>query len=229
MEVIYTANPQPDIVLGGIRLGEPVIALTGMLVALASLYCVRMLRRAGDAHSVRMGRVFFVLTGVSCALGSLFGHVFLYALPFTWKLPGWIVGMVGVSALQQVALLRYRDIHGPFAGRGLFYANIALLVVGLWLVSTTLWFPVVEIHAATGFLGMVLPLEWYRLGKLPNGGSQFMLKGICALVVAVIFHILKWSLGPWFCYFDIGHVFMAVALYFFATGISRGVGEYASY
>jgi hypothetical protein len=222
MEVIYTSNFQPDVVFAGMRFGEPVIALTGLGVALTCLWCYQYLKKTAPSYAVQLGKVFFALTGLSCLLGSLIGHAFLYALPFAWKMPGWTLGMIGVSAMQQVSILRYQELRGPLKGRWLSGANTVMVIGGLWFLSSTLWFPIVEIHAALGFIGMVLPLELYRWRQMPGAGSPQILLGVAYLVGAVMFHVSKVSIGTWFSFFDIAHVFMCFAMYSFAQGIAKG-------
>ena len=220
MEVLPTANFQPDIVLAGLRIGEPVIALTSILVSMVCFYAWVRLKAEGD-DALKLSRIFFLATGISTFIGSLVGHAFLYAFPFAFKLPGWAMGMIAVSALEQAAVVKTRSIIGAKNARALFFLNITTLTIGLWFLSATLWFPVVEIHSAFGLLLVVAPLEILLWVKTRAQGSREILLGILLLVGAVVAHILKISFGPWFCFFDVAHLFMAAAMWKIMQGAER--------
>ncbi len=219
METLPTHNFQPDIIIGGLRLGEPVIAFTGLLVSWVCFYAWYQLGKIAEkGDALKLSRIFFLLTGISTVIGAIVGHAFLYALPFAFKLPGWVLGMIAVSALEQVSIVKARALLGAKWAKGLFYLNMVELTLALWFVSTTLWFPVVEIHSAFGFLLIVLPLEILLWVKTRSKASLQMLWGILWLVAAVLAHILKISLGVWCSYFDIAHLLMCVAMWKFMQG-----------
>lgn len=214
MEVLPTHNFQPDLIVAGLRLGEPVIAFTGLLV---TLVCFLAWRRLGEVSApddaLRLSRIFQLLMAISTFIGAVVGHLFLYRLPFEFKMPGWILGMVAVSALEQASIERAKPFIKPGWKRALGWANMVALTLAIWFVSSTLWFPTVEIHAALGLLGIVVPLEAYLLLKHGRRGSRHILWGILWLVVAVGVHMSKYSLGPWFCFFDLSHLCMCAAFW----------------
>ncbi|MDX1911982.1 MAG: hypothetical protein SFV22_10875 [Saprospiraceae bacterium] len=214
MEIIPTQNFQPDIQIGGLRIGEPVIVLTGLLLSGFCFYAWGQLRKkqAGD-EARTFARLFFLLMGVSTVVGAFVGHFFLYCLPFEAKLPGWILSMVAVSALEQFSLLRARFVIGEFWYKNLTRLNVLEFALAICFVVMTLWFPAVEIHSAFGLLLIVAPLEALLYIKHGNTGSRRILIGIGWLVVAVLVHILKISLNAWFCYFDIAHILMCIAIW----------------
>jgi hypothetical protein len=222
MEVLFTANFQPDVSFWGIRVGEPMIALTSLLV---SWFCIFAWARIGkiprpDA-SLRLFRIFFLLMGLSSFIGGIVGHAFLHCLPFVYKIPGWALGMFAVTALEQVSIMRARPLLGMAKAKALTWLNIAQLVVALSVVLATLWFPVVEMHSAFGFLLVVVPLETMIFFKTRSAVSRFVLGGILLLVGAVTMHILKISAGVWFCYFDKAHLFMCGAVWMFMLAAER--------
>ncbi len=222
MEVLPTTNFQPDIVLAGLRIGEPVIALTGILVTLVCFYAWNRLGKLAEKDdALRLSRIFFLLTGLSTLVGAIVGHCFLYCLPFAFKAPGWILGMIAVSAMEQASIVRARPFLNAGWGRALSWLNIGELILALWFVSATLWFPGVEIHSAFGLVGIVAPLEALIFFKTRHSGSKLVLWGILGLFAAVLIHILKFSLGVWFSFFDIAHVFMALAIWYFMLGVEQ--------
>ncbi|MEY3194762.1 MAG: hypothetical protein RIQ78_859 [Bacteroidota bacterium] len=214
MEVLNTTNFQPDIILWGLRIGEPVIAFSSILVSLVCFNAWYQLGKIGIREdALRLSRIFFLLTGVSTFIGGLVGHAFLYALPFAFKMPGWALGMIAVSALEQASTVRVQPLIGATLAKAITFINIAELTLSLWFVSTTLWFPVVEIHSAFGFLAVILPLEILLIVKTRSKGSRTILWGILLLIGAVLAHLLKISFGVWFSFFDIGHLFMCAAMW----------------
>jgi len=219
MEVLPTTNFQPDLIVAGFRLGEPVIALTSIFVSLVCFYAwVRLGRPTKQDDTLKLSRIFFLLMAVSSFIGAVAGHIFLYCLPFIVKAPGWLLGMVAVSALEQASIVRARPYIGVGWGRVLSWLNIGTLTVALWFLITTLWFPVVEIHSAFGFLLIIAPLETLLFFKIKHPGSRYFLQGILLLVGGVVIHILKISLGVWFCYFDLAHLLMGAAFWSFMLG-----------
>ncbi|MFN0035970.1 MAG: DUF6962 family protein [Saprospiraceae bacterium] len=223
MEVLPTANFQPDIVVAGLRIGEPVIALTGILAASVCFYAWRRLGKVPERDdALRLSRIFFLLMGLSTLIGAIVGHCFLYFLPFAFKAPGWLLGMIAVSALEQASIVRAKPLLGAGWRRALTWLNISELTVAMWFVTATLWFPGVEIHSAFGFLCIVAPLEAWLFFKRRHPGSRYILQGVLLLLGAVLVHILKFSLGVWFCYFDIAHLLMCGAFYFFLLGAEAG-------
>lgn len=219
MEVLPTANFQPDVIFWGVRVGEPVITLTSLLVASLCMFAwLRLGKIPRSETAPRLFRAFFLLMGFSSLTGGLIGHAFIHHFPFVFKTPGWVLGMLAVSALEQVSILRARPFLGARWTQALSWLNIAQLTVALSFVFATLWFPAVEIHSAVGFLLIVVPLEGMMFFKTRSAVSRFILTGILLLIVAVVIHILKLSAGVWFSYFDIAHLFMCGAIWMFMRG-----------
>ena len=224
MEVIPTGNFQPDISLYGLRIGEPVITLTAILICLVCGYCwwrLRTVLAASDA--LKLTRLFFLFMGISTLIGGLVGHAFLYLLPFEFKIPGWLLGMVAASALAQASIVRSSDILSRNARRVFTVLNVGGFGVLLLFLITTLWFPIVEIQSAFCLLLIVTTLDVYRLRKVNDPESRYILGGILLAVAAVAVHGLKWSFGPWFTFFDIGHVFLCGTMWMIMRGAEAGV------
>jgi hypothetical protein len=220
MEVLPTANFQPDIIVFGLRIGEPVIALTGLVAMAVCFYAWGRLKRRGTPDvALQFARIFFLLMGFSTLIGSIVGHCFLYCLPFAFKSPGWVLGMFAVSAFAQSSILRARPFLTEGWGSALNWMNLLGLIVGLWFVISSLWFPGVEFLSAFCFIGMVVPLEGWLLYKTKNPGSKYILQGILFLAAAAAIHVVRFSLGIWFSFFDFGHVLMAFAFWFFLLGV----------
>jgi len=223
MEIIYTTSYQPDIVLFGLRIGQPMMVITDLLVAAVCLYGWKC--TPSRTGSTTLFRLFFLLTGLSMVVSALFGHAFTYALPKAGVLPGWLLGVVGVSAMEQAAIERTRNLYRRKMGRLLTWLNAAKAGAAFWFVSSTLWFPAVEIHAAAGMLLMVAPLEAYMRIKTGNISSKHILYGIGLLLIAVSIFIFKWIIGIWMGYTDIAHIVMSLAIWQFAVAGQKMVAN----
>lgn len=213
MEIIYTASYQPDIVLFGLRIGQPVMVLTDLLVAAVCLYGWKVTPARNSGSSLL--RYFFLFTGLSTLVSALFGHAFTYTLPREAVLPGWLLGVLGVSAMEQSAIERTRHLYSTSFGKVLTWFNVAKAGASFWFISSTLWFPAVEIHAAAGMLLTVAPLEAFLRIRTGDSGSKYILYGIGLLLVAVSVFIFKWILRPWMGYADMAHIVMSVAIWQF--------------
>lgn len=223
MEIIYTTSYQPDIVLFGLRIGQPMMVITDLLVAAVCLYGWKC--TPSRTGSSTLFRLFFLFTGLSMVVSALFGHAFTYWLPKAGVLPGWLLGVVGVSAMEQAAVERTRDLYRREIGRLLTWLNAAKAGAAFWFVSSTLWFPAVEIHAAAGMLLMVAPLEAYRRIKTGDISSKHILYGIGLLLIAVSIFIFKWIIGIWMGYTDIAHIVMSLAIWQFAVAGQKMVAN----
>jgi hypothetical protein len=96
---------QPDIYLSTLRISEPVIALTGLGIALICGYaCRRLLRRQETAPAYRWMIRFFALMTVSSVLGPFLGHAFTYWAGFPGKYACWIFSIFSLGALSQAAI-----------------------------------------------------------------------------------------------------------------------------
>ena len=207
MEVIHPDQLQPDILVGGLRIGEPVVSLTAVLMALVCLYAWFRLGAVGGADKLlRLYRLFFICMAVSGLIGGLLGHAFLYRFPFFVKMPGWISGIVAVACLGQVSIERLRQFK-PDAPHRLWSAvNIGVALLALGVLCATRWFPIVEFHTAFGLLGVVGSIELGLWRRVNLRSSLFLLGSIPFAILAAGVHAVKFSLGPWFTFFDIGHL-----------------------
>lgn len=200
---------EPDLYFWGLRITEFSIALTSVLVALVCLYAWLRLRRQHPAPEIRLFRIFLILMGISTLIGGVVGHAFLYCLPFIFKTPGWVLGMLAVAALGQTCILRARPRFGPAWFQSLTVLNLLALLVATFFVFITLWFPLVEAHSAFCMLLLVGGLESWNYVETRQRSSLYFLYAILFAVAAACAHVAKISLGTWITFFDIGHLMMA--------------------
>lgn len=210
---------QPDLLVSGIRITEPTVALTAVLIALVCAWAWWQLRSYAPHPSpyMRLMRRFFLYMGVSSLCGGLIGHAFLHLVPFSWKLLGWVLGMAATALLAQAAIEDARPALGVRWTKGLTALNWTGFTAATAVVTWRLFFPLVEAHAAFCLVGLVLPLQVFGLSRRSGilERKRLMLWGIGMAALAVVPHVLKYSLNTWFTYFDIGHVLMCVSIWFF--------------
>ena len=199
---------QPDLYIEGVRVTEFSIALTSVLVTLVCWYAWVRLGRQTRTDENRLFRIFLLLMGFSTLIGGLAGHAFLSYLPFIFKTPGWGLGMLAVSALEQASIQRAKPYIGERWARILLIVNIVELTIVLCLVFVTLWFPLVEIHSAFGLVLIIGTLEGWMFYKTRRRSSLYMLYSILFAAAAAGAHVAKISPNTWFTFFDIGHVLM---------------------
>ncbi len=204
---------EPDLYFGGIRVTEFSIALTSVLITAICWYAWVRLGRQARTDENQLFRIFLLLMGFSTLIGGLAGHAFLSYLPFIFKVPGWGLGMLAVSALEQASIQRAKPYIGLRWARILFIINVAEFAVVLSFVLITLWFPLVEIHSAFGMVLIVGTLEGWMFYKTRQRSSLYLLYAILFAAGAAGAHVAKLSLNTWFTFFDIGHVLMCGSMW----------------
>lgn len=147
--------------------------------------------------------------------GGLIGHAFLYAFGFAWKLPGWIISMVGVAFIERSAI-DYSRLHIKARVVNFFLVlNIIELVIIMSLTLSSLNFKWVEFHSGYGLLGVVFPFHMYIYLKTKDRGSLLMIVAVGIASVAALIFMTKFSLHTWFNYLDFSHVVMAIGAFVF--------------
>lgn len=212
---------QPDIFIAGIRIQEPVIALTSFVVASFGIGGYYRTRNTTSDQALFLYRMFVLFIGISCLISGFVGHAFQSSFGIGGKFSTWFTSMVGVSFAQQAALIRLRP-HITFRSYVMLTTLNIVLFIGFILI-TCIWpkFVFIEIHTALGLLCMVCGIEGWLYNKSRSRISLNIMAGVGMLVVAVLFHIFKISATHWFTYFDFGHLFMATCLFFFWASILR--------
>lgn len=213
---------QPDIYIGSLRISEPVIALTGLGIALVCGYAWRRLAcRKKQAPAFRWMTRFFALMLVSSVLGPLLGHAFYYRAGFSGKYACWIFSIFSLGALAQAAIEHARPFYSERLYRGLTLFNLMGLSAAITLSGLTQSFVWVEVHSALALLVFMLPLEWLVYSKRRDAGSRMLLLSLPIAVVSLIPVALKWSPGIWFSHLDVGHVILYAFFWMIMLGTER--------
>lgn len=208
--------------LFGIRIDEPIVTLTDLLVSvLCFIYAFKIHKSGKNEKVFAFFKIYFFTMGIATFLGGVIGHAFLYAFTFYWKLPGWIMSMISIMFLERAAIEHTRIWLKPKVVRFLGVINIFEFVTFLTLTIVTLDFFFVEFHSGYGLMFVVLSLEGFLFLKTKNTAGKYMLAGVGFAAVAAIFFMFKISPHQWFNHLCMSHVFMAIAATFFYWGTIR--------
>jgi hypothetical protein len=208
--------------LWNLRIDEPIVSLTDFIVSLVCFISFWKLHKQGKTNrSTTLFKFYFLTMGVATMFGGIFGHMFLYALSMSWKLPGWIVSMFSIMLIERAAINHTRILFNEKIIKTLQIINIVELTTFMFLSIYFLNFFYVEFHTGYGLMFVVLGLEGYLYYKTKNEASKFILIGIGIAAVAALFFMNHWAIHPWFNHIAASHTLMAVAAYFFYVGASK--------
>ena len=211
-----------SIVLGGVRIDEPVVTITDLLVSvLCFIYAYKIHKSGKKGKTFLYFKIYFFSMGVATMLGGLIGHAFLYAFSFNWKLPGWLTSMISIMFVERAVIEHTRIWLKKSIVKILGIINIIEFLTFLILTITTLNFFFVEFHSGYGLMFVVLSLEGFLFLKTKNTASKYLLIGVGFAALAALFFMNKISPHPWFNYLSVSHVLMAIAATFFYQGAKR--------
>lgn len=219
------------IYLGDLRIDEPIVTLTDLLVSvLCFIFFYRLHRSGNDTRATSFFKYYFLTMGLATLFGGVFGHAFLYALSIPWKLPGWITSMFSIMLIERAAIEHTQILFKPKLIRTLRVINIMELSTFMILTLYFLDFKFVEFHSGYGLMFVVLSLEGYLFLKTKNPASRSILIGIGLAAVAALFFMNEWIIHPWFNHISMSHTLMAIAAFFFYAGATKidmsiGVGQ----
>lgn len=210
---------QPSIDVFGITVMEPMVTFTDLWITGVCIYAFIQLRKRnfpGQAHQYM--RWYFLVMGIATFLGGILGHAFQYQIGIEWKLPGWLISMLSISALERATILYAQPVLNKKLGRFLEIANVIELLVFAIITFLSLNFFFIQIHSAYGLALIVFPIHFYVFWKTQNRGSKIIALSVIFSSLSAVFYISKVGLHAWFNHLDIAHTFMAVSLYFFYRG-----------
>ncbi|MCG6187806.1 DUF6962 family protein [Maribellus maritimus] len=211
-----------SIVLGGIRIDEPIVTITDLLVSvLCFIYAYKIHKSGKKEKTFLYFKIYFFVMGIATMLGGLIGHAFLYAFNFYWKLPGWITSMISIMFVERAAIEHTRIWLKDSLVKIFGIINIIEFLTFLTLTVVTLNFFYVEFHSGYGLMFVVLSLEGFLFLKTKNIATKYLLTGVAFAALAAIFFMNKISPHQWFNYLSVSHVLMAVAATFFYQGAKR--------
>lgn len=210
------------IYFGNIRIDEPVVTITDLLVSFLCFLFYFRLKKANKPDAVfRNFRIYFFAMGTATLLGGFIGHAFFYFFNFYWKLPGWIVSMVAIMFIERAAIEHTRIWLSENIIKTFRIINIIEFLTFLCLAIGTLNFFFVEFHSGYGLMFVVFSLETFLFIKTKNRAGIYILSGIGFAALAATFFTFKISLHQWFNHMAISHIFMAAATILFYLGARK--------
>lgn len=216
---------QPSIEVFDILIMEPIVTLTDLLVTLVSFYAFYKLNkqnRPGRSHKYL--RFYFLIMGIATAFGGITGHAFQYALGIEWKLPGWLLSMVAISAFERGIISFLSPIIPKRISMFLEVTNIVELIVFSVISFVTLNFFFVQVHSVYGLAIVVFPLCFYAFWKTGNKGARIICLAVLFSILAAVVYTNQISISIWFNHLDLSHTIMAVTIYFIYKGADE-IGE----
>ena len=214
--------------LWGIRIDEPVVTATDLLVSfLCFLYAYKIHQSGKTEKTFLYFKIYFFTMGIATFLGGVIGHAFLYLFDnfhgelFYWKLPGWIMSMISIMFVERAAIEHTRIYLNKSLVNSFKVVNIIEFLIFLTLTITTLNFFFVEFHSGYGLMFVVLSLEGYLFYKTKNEAGKYILTGIGFAAIAALIFMNEISFHQWFNYISASHVLMAIAATFFYLGAIR--------
>ncbi|MDH5475432.1 MAG: hypothetical protein OEX22_07065 [Cyclobacteriaceae bacterium] len=213
---------QPSVYIGGVRVDEPVTALTDLLVSAVCIYAFLVLHRLKKPSKVQQFiKYYFLSMAMATFLGGVIGHAFLYAFSFGWKLPGWLTSMFSIALIERAVIEKAKPIISARLGKFFTWLNLVELTLFVVLTFSTLNFFYVEVHSAYGLLVVTASFSLYTYAKTKNKGSKYFIVGVGFCAISALFFMNEWSLHIWFNYLDISHVLLAIAATFFYKGAMK--------
>jgi len=203
----------------GILVNEPVTTFTDLMVSAVCFYAFYQLNKIKKPEKVILFfKLYFLVMGIATTLGGILGHAFIYAIPFAWKLPGWVTSMIAIMFIERTAIEHTRILLHPTFISVLKALNIIEFLVFLSLTLYYLDFSFVEFHSGYGLMFVVLSLQLLLYVKTRNNASKTLLIAVGIAAVAAMFFITKVQLFKWFNYIDASHVLMSISAYVFYLG-----------
>ena len=176
--------------LWGIRIDEPIVTITDLLVTLVCFVAAYKIHKSGKKERTFLYfKIYFFSMAIATLLGGLIGHAFLYAFSLYWKLPGWIMSMISIMFVERAVIEHTRIWLNDSLVHVFRIINIIEFLTFLTLTITSLNFFFVEFHSGYGLMFVVLSLEGYLFLKTKNTAGKYMLAGVGFAALAAIFFI----------------------------------------
>ncbi len=221
-DIYQSASGQPTIEIFGIPVMEPMVTFTDLWITAVCVYAfikLKKLNKQGKVHQYM--RWYFSIMALATFLGGILGHAFQYAVGLEWKLPGWLISMLSVMAIERASIMHAQPVINRKFGRFLEVANVVELLTFAVITFTTLNFFYIQVHSAYGLGLVVLPLHFLVYWRTRNEGSRIIFLSVLFATLAAFFYTSEIGLHTWFNHLDLAHTVMAISLFFFYKGARK--------
>jgi hypothetical protein len=216
---MQSPSGQPSIEVFGTEIMEPMVTFTDLWITAVCLYAffqLKKLNKPGKVHQYM--RWYFSFMALATFLGGILGHAFQYAVGLEWKLPGWLISMLAVMAVERASIMHAQPVINEKFGRFLEIVNLAELITFAVITFTTLNFFFIQVHSAYGLGLVVLPIHFLVYWRTRNEGSKLFVRTVLFATLAAFFYTSEIGIGVWFNHLDVAHTVMAISMYFFYRG-----------
>ncbi|MFK7948623.1 MAG: hypothetical protein AB8G11_13615 [Saprospiraceae bacterium] len=198
--------------IGGIRIEEPVTALTDLLTATVcfiAFFQLHKLKIDHKAFSFFKYYFLFMALGTTCA--AFLSHAILYWSGYNWKMLGWTFSAIGIFHIENSALLYFQEETDSKRLNWLSFAFKVQLIVFLLCLSytPTRLFEVVQINSSLGIVGITFPLFAYLFFKTRKQSYKKIVIAFCMSIVTGLVFNAEITFHKYFNYHDFAHVLMA--------------------
>lgn len=221
-ERFQSDSGQPTIEIFDIPIMEPMVTFTDLwitAVCLFALFKLIKLNKKGKVHQYI--RWYFGIMALATFLGGVLGHAFQYAVGLEWKLPGWLISMLAVMAIERASIMHAKPVINDKFGKFLEVANVVELLTFAVITFSTLNFFFIQVHSAYGLGLVVLPLHFLVYWRTRNEGSRIFFLTVLFATLAAFFYTSKIGIHTWFNHLDVAHTVMAISMYFFYRGARK--------
>ncbi len=218
-EPIRSDSGQPSIEIFDITIMEPMVTFTDLWITSVCLYALTKLvklNKKGKVHQYM--RWYFGIMALATFFGGILGHAFQYAVGLSWKLPGWLISMLAVMAVERASIMHAQPVINDKFGKFLEVANVVELLTFAVITFSTLNFFFIQVHSAYGLGLVVLPLHFLVYWRTRNEGSRFFFQTVLFATLAAFFYTSEIGIHKWFNHLDVAHTVMAISMYFFYRG-----------
>ena len=221
-ETVRSASGQPSIEIFDITIMEPMVTFTDLWITSVCIYALiklKKLNKRGKVHQYM--RWYFGVMALATFLGGVLGHAFQYAVGLEWKLPGWLISMLAVMAVERASIMHAQPVINEKFGKFLEVANVVELLTFAVITFSTLNFFFIQVHSAYGLGLIVLPLHFLVYWRTRNEGSRIFFLTVIFATLAAFFYTSEIGLHKWFNHLDLAHTVMAISMYCFYRGARK--------
>lgn len=211
---------QPPLFIGNLRIGEPMTALTDLVVAGVCFVVFWKLRHLPKSPLWNLFRWHFLFLGLATLWGGIITHAFLYLLNPWWRLPGWISSMVALTCLGMATVqwLAYNQWKRKVAfAAPIFYGELGLVILVTLLTGK---FDGAAAHSAVIML-FVMVLFMRANQEQAHPAFRLMVLGVVGFIASGIAYLAKVSVHTWFNHVDFTHVLLAIDVLIFYMAILK--------
>ena len=219
MDDFISPSGQPTIEILGLSIMEPMVTFTDLWITAVCLFAFFRLRAKGLPGRIhRYMRYYFLIMAIATFLGGILGHAFQYAVGIEWKLPGWLISMIAVMAIERASIFQAQPYFSNRFGHVLEWFNVIELITFAVITFITLNFFFIKVHSAYGLGLVVLPLHIIMFQKTGHPMHLVFIRTVLFAGLSAVFYTLEIGIHLWFNHLDVAHTIMAISMYFFYRG-----------